>query len=292
MKVLSKYIVLFNIALLVGFTYLLADVASLLIGQRLEVDMDLPPVESLAATTGQVRPTKELYKAIVERNIFGTRSAVGSIALTESVAPVERSPLRIKLVGTIVGIPEDSYAVIFDQEKKKQHLYRLNDPVGDDGKLIEIRRDQVVLLREGGLKETFEVDWTEKSKKKTSKRKPRAAAVPSRQSSSDKTHWVLDKKEVQETIQNLPQLLTQARVVPHIGADGKSQGFRMVSIKPNSFYQRIGLQNGDVIQHINGIEVRDPQTFMSVFNQLRNETSMTLDLIRNNQKETFSYEIR
>ena len=290
MQVLAKYVGVFNIALLVGFTYLLADLASLLIGQRLEVNPALPPVESLTTTSAQVRPSQEIYKAILERNIFSAQP-VGRIAPTGAVAPVQRPPLQIRLIGTVVGTPEDTFAVIFDQATKQQHLYRLGDPVGEDGKLVEIERNQVAVLREKGLKETFEVIWTEVSPKGKSKKKPRTAAAvlppPSGQ-----TRWVLDKQEVQETLQNLPLLLTQARVIPHINAKGKNEGFRIVSIKPDSFYQRIGLQNGDVIQQINGIEIKDPQTFMSVFGQLKNETSITLDLIRKNQKESFSYEIR
>jgi general secretion pathway protein C len=290
MQILAKYIGVLNIALLAGFTYLLADLASLLIGQRLEVNPALPPVESLAKTSGQVRPNQEIYKAILERNIFSSQP-VGSIAPMESVAPVQRLPLRIRLLGTIVGAPEDSFAVIFDQATSVQHLYRLGDPVGDDGKLVKIERNQVAVLRGEGLKETFRVIWTEESPEDPSKKKPRAAAVAPLPS-SEQTRWILDKQEVQETLENLPQLLTKARVIPHISAEGKNEGFRIVSIKPDSFYQRIGLQNGDVIQQINGIEVKDPQTFMSVFNQLKNETSITLDLIRKNQKESFSYEIR
>jgi general secretion pathway protein C len=86
--------------------------------------------------------------------------------------------------------------------------------------------------------------------------------------------------------------LTKARVVPDLTPDGKSDGFRIVSISPASFYERIGLRNGDVIQRINGIEVKDPQSFMQVFTQLKDETNITMDLMRNNQKESFSYEIR
>jgi general secretion pathway protein C len=290
MQVLDKYVGVFNIVLLAGFTYLLADLSSLLIGQRLEVNPALPPVESLTTTSGQVRPSQEIYKAILERNIFSTQP-VGSIAPTEAIAPVRRLPLQIRLIGTVVGNPEDTFAVIFNQATKQQHLYRLGDPVGDDGKLVEIERNQVAVLREEGLRETYEVIWTEETPNGRSKKKPRtAAAVPP--PLSGQSRWVLDKQEVQETLQNLPQLLTKARVIPHISAEGKNEGFRIVSIKPDSFYQRIGLQNGDVIQQINGIEVKDPQTFMSVFNQLKNETSITLDLIRKNQKESFSYEIR
>lgn len=288
MQIVARYIVVFNIALLAGFAYLLADLVNLMVGQKFEINPVLPPVESLVSTSGQVSPTKETYKVILDRNIF-TSQPVSRIASQEPVAPVQRLPLQIQLVGTVAGASEDSFAIIRDQATKEEHLYRLGDSVGSDGKLIEIRRNQVVLLREGGLKETIEVIWTEKTNR-PGKSPPRAAKSGS--APSGQTHWALDRQEVDEALQNLPQLLTQARVIPHISSDGQNQGFRIVSIKPGSFYQKIGLKNGDVIQQINGIEVKDPQTFMSVFNQLRNEKSVTLDLIRRNKKETFSYEVR
>ncbi|MCI0529943.1 MAG: PDZ domain-containing protein, partial [Nitrospira sp.] len=67
---------------------------------------------------------------------------------------------------------------------------------------------------------------------------------------------------------------------------------RIFSIVPDSFFSKIGLQNGDVLQRINGIEVKDPENFMKVFQQLKGETSVSLDLMRNNQRQTFAYEIR
>jgi len=119
------------------------------------------------------------------------------------------------------------------------------------------------------------------------------STLPSTHNTTSKTATLPPALElVSEALQNLPELLTMARIIPHINKDGQNEGFRIVSIKPDSFYQRIGLVNGDVLQQINGIEIKDPGTFMSVFNQLKNESSITVDLIRNNQKETLSYEIR
>ncbi len=81
-------------------------------------------------------------------------------------------------------------------------------------------------------------------------------------------------------------------MVPNLGPDGKNNGFRVVSISPSSFYEKIGLRNGDILQRINGIDVRDPATFMQIFTQLKEESSISLDLMRNNRKESFTYEIR
>jgi len=103
--------------------------------------------------------------------------------------------------------------------------------------------------------------------------------------------WVLDKQEVNAALGNLSQLLTKARVVPNF-TDGKPDGFKIFSIAPDSLYAKIGLQNGDVLQQINGVEVKDPENFMRVFQQLRDETHIALDFVRNSQRESYTYEIR
>ncbi|HXC61715.1 MAG TPA: type II secretion system protein GspC, partial [Nitrospiria bacterium] len=61
---------------------------------------------------------------------------------------------------------------------------------------------------------------------------------------------------------------------------------------PQSFYEKIGLQNGDVLQQVNGVEIKDPQSFLAVFQQLKEENNFSLDLMRNSSKETFQYDIR
>jgi general secretion pathway protein C len=294
MRFFIKYLWLVNIVFLTGFSYLVADLASLFIGQRLEVHPLLPPVESLLEASGQVKANPVTYSAIVDRNIFSSKP-LGSLAQPEAAPFVPRTPLRIKLIGTIAGDPENSFAVIEDLATKEQHLYRLQDLVSEDGKLVAIRRNEVVLLREGGLEETFQIvieETAPESKTPIARSQAPEPPQPSPAAPAAQTSFVLDKQEVTAALENLPQLLTKARVVPHLSAEGKNEGFRIVSIQPDSLYQRIGLQNGDVIQQINGIEVKDPETFMRVFNQLKNESNISLDLIRNNKKESFSYEIR
>jgi general secretion pathway protein C len=204
---------------------------------------------------------------------------------------VQLPPLRVRLVGTIVGEPEESLAVIEDMGTKEQQLYHIEDIVGTDAKLIAVARNEVTFLR-GTIRETLTVQ--EEGAAGQPAMPPSMAPVPTAapRPAGGQNSWVLDKQEVTAALENLPQLLTKARMVPNLSPDGKNDGFRIVSISPASFYERIGLHNGDVIQRINGVEVKDPQTFMQVFNQLRDESNITMDLMRNSQKETFSYEIR
>jgi len=289
---MKRYLWTLNVLFLLGFSYFVADLVSLFIGRQLELPARSVAVEWSATTEAQVKPMAEIYSSIVDRNIFGIKpsAAIGSPEEMTPL-PVQLPPLRVRLVGTIVGASEDSLAIIEDMGTKEQRLYHVEDIVGGDAKLIEVTRNEVTFLR-GAVRETLTV---QEEGAPGQPMMPQASmpvpALPP-QAAGSQSNWVLDKQEVTAALENLPQLLTKARVVPNLSPEGKNDGFRVVSISPASFYERIGLRNGDVIQRINGVEVKDPQTFMQVFNQLKDESNITMDLMRNSQKETFSYEIR
>jgi len=40
------------------------------------------------------------------------------------------------------------------------------------------------------------------------------------------------------------------------------------------------------------VEIKDPGTMLSLFQQLRNESSVKLDVLRNNQRTTMMFDIR
>jgi len=288
---MKRYLWTLNVLFLLGFSYFVADLVSLFIGRQLELPARSSSVEWTATTEAQLKPMAEIYSSIVDRNIFGIKPSAAIGSPEEMPPPVQLPPLRVRLVGTIVGEPEESLAVIEDMGTKEQRLYHIEDIVGTDAKLIEVSRNEVTFLR-GAIRETLTVQEENATGQPMSPQAAMPVPVMPPRPTGSQSNWVLDKQEVTAALENLPQLLTKARVVPNLSSDGKNDGFRVVSISPASFYERIGLRSGDVIQRINGVEVKDPQTFMQVFNQLKDESSITMDLMRNNQKETFSYEIR
>ena len=74
--------------------------------------------------------------------------------------------------------------------------------------------------------------------------------------------------------------------------DGRLDGFRLYSVTPQGFFDRIGLHTNDLLQRINGVEIRDPGMLLSLFQQLRNERTVRVDIVRNAQRQTLTYEIR
>ena len=91
------------------------------------------------------------------------------------------------------------------------------------------------------------------------------------------------KKSVLDgTLSNLNSVATQARIVPSF-KNGVANGFKVFSIQPNSFYTAIGVENGDVIQKINGYEINSPDKALEIYQKLREARHVTVDVERNGQ---------
>ena len=110
-----------------------------------------------------------------------------------------------------------------------------------------------------------------------------------RQVSEDK--WLLATQEVDQLRSNMSSLMTQIRVVPNF-TDGQPDGFKVFAIRPGSIFARIGLQNGDVIKRINGLEIQGPEQAFAAYQQLAAETNIQIDLVRRSENKTLTYEIR
>ena len=82
-----------------------------------------------------------------------------------------------------------------------------------------------------------------------------------------------------------------ARIVPEM-KDGRAAGFRLFSVRPDGPFAKIGLQNGDVISAINGLEMSSPDQALMVYTKLKSASHLSVGLERNGQKITKEYNIR
>jgi general secretion pathway protein C len=73
---------------------------------------------------------------------------------------------------------------------------------------------------------------------------------------------------------------------------GQPRGFRLTTIVPGSLLQKIGLQAGDVIQKVNGLTINSPAESLQAFQQLQNESTVRLEILRRNRATTLSYELQ
>lgn len=265
------------VALLTLSAYFLADTVDAVIGRSLDA---APTFTMPAQAPASLEPRRELsdYSSVLDRGLFGEGKPPSAAPAAAAVVT------NYKLVGTVEG---DGFSGAVLEDTTGQAFYRKHQKLPDGSQIVKVLHDKVTLRRSDGSTAIIEIlDDT----KIVSVSKP---AVPAgsgvRKVSEGK--FAVDQREVLASTENLNQLLTQARALPFV-EQGKTVGFRISEIVPGSLYEKIGLQNGDVIQKINSQDVDDPGKFFQLYQGLKEERSISIDLMRGGQRQSFSYEIR
>ena len=196
---------------------------------------------------------------------------------------------KLRLIGVVLGDQRGVFAIVEELASKQQSLYHLHDSVLDLGEVSEIRRNGIV-IRQGNVEELLELALSENLAGPVGS--SGTVSTPSQGSTPGvPIRKVVDRREVEQAMSDLPKLLSQARAAPHM-VNGAVNGFRLDYIAPASFYEKIGVQAGDVLQRVNGVDIRDPGTMLNLLQQLKNEQIVKLDVVRNNQRSTITYELR
>lgn len=242
----------------------------------------------------------DYYAPVWERNIFNPEreSAVEpemfDVGVVEEEVEVEEemdvplSSLNYKLIGTVVGPPADSFAIIDTGDKKKQMLYRLGEKIGDV-EIIRIQRNRVI-LNNAGREEMLEVKFDEVALAiRDARRTDAAGSRGIRKVSANK--FILDREEVERLSGDVSRFMTQVRVVPNL-VKGKPSGYKLLNIKKGSLVESIGLENGDIVKEINGKSINKPEEAFLAYQQLKDGGGFTIEIERKGKAETIYYEVR
>jgi general secretion pathway protein C len=277
MKEKSKTYVLALIALLTLSAYLLADTVDAMIGRSLDASAKVSrPMDQERSV---IEPRRELsdYSSILERGLFGEgRGPSAGPAAAESYS-------AYTLIGTIEG--ESFSGAVLADATNQQAFYRHDQKLPDGSLLVKVKRDRVTLKRPDGS--TVELQIVDDTKIVNV-----AKAVPgSGVRKVGEGRFMVDQREIASSTENLSQVLTQARALPYMEA-GKTVGFRISEIVPGSIYEKIGLLNGDVVQRVNSQDVDDPGKFFQLYQGLKDEKRISIDLLRNGQRQSLNYDVR
>jgi general secretion pathway protein C len=275
MKEEKTYYTLALVVLLTISAYFLADTVDAMIGRSLEAAPTF--TAPLQRERAGLEPRKGLsdYSSILDRGLFGEGKGPSSGPAVSSSA--------YKLIGTIEG---ESFAGAVLEDSSGQTFFRIHQKLPDDSVIIKVQKTKVTLRRPDG--QTFDIEVVDET---------RIVTVPSAGPSGPGVRkvtdnkWMVDQREMLASTENMSQILTQARALPFM-EQGKTVGFRISEIVPGSIYEKIGLQNGDVIQRVNAQDVDDPAKFFQLYQGLRTERNITIDLLRGGQRQTLNYEIR
>ncbi|MEW6441479.1 MAG: type II secretion system protein GspC [bacterium] len=298
---LKRYLWIRNILFVIALSYLAAGVGNTVLLSRLPPPAPAPdrPAVSKPGPQSPDGKAANTYSLITRRNVFNsayTGEALDSDTgkVQPASAPLKKADLNVKLIGTVAGSREDSFAIIEDGSTRLQELYQADDTIQDQARILQIERCKIILLRDGvqEVLECPEEAVPEEQKSAVAYGAPAgASAAPAGVKAVSETEFMIDENEVEKAMGNINQLLTQIRVVPNF-QDGKPNGFKVFAIKPDSLFAKIGLKNGDVIQKVNGRDITSPERALEVFQELRNEKSLSVDMLRRGAPQSLRYEVR
>jgi general secretion pathway protein C len=245
---------------------------------------------------------------ILKRNVFcSTCPPILGETTTENstptIPPLQKTALPLKLLAVMYAAPPAekwSVAVIRDNDAKTAGPYGVGSSLRETT-IDQIDPTRVYLDFGGGRREYLELLDEPPPK-------PGAPAAPAPQHAAppaDPLAAELDKGikktgansyEVQHStldslLGNMGALARAARIVPET-RDGKSIGFRLFSIKSDGPFGKIGLQNGDIVSAINGLEMTSPDKALEVYTKLKTANHLSVGVERNGQKVTMDYNIR
>ena len=107
----------------------------------------------------------------------------------------------------------------------------------------------------------------------------------------DGTHTTMPRATVDALLGHAAALVTGARVVPSMKS-GQLDGYKLFAIRPSSLFARLGFENGDTVQSINGARLADVDDLTSLLNDAkRKASSFVFELVRRGQPVTLTIQI-
>lgn len=306
--ILKKYFWVVNlvvVAICAGFAG--RATAHFLAGAYLAGDDGPRPAQRRTNTAAPAKVHGKESDEIVKRNVFCSGCvpivAVASTTPGADSNDPQKTSLQLELVSTMVVPTDDAWsmAVIRDLSTKEKDpgMYAKGSVIGGTGATLVKVVNKRAYLRNAGRLEYVEMDGAAAPPASSSMVAsiPPPPAIDTSMGDVDKgvtcngNNCNVERQLVDKLLSNTAMLATAARFVPSI-KDGKPNGFKLYAIRPNSIFGKIGLQNGDTVRAINGLDMSSPDKALEVYTKLRNASHLSVQVERRGENLTLDYSIR
>lgn len=245
------------------------------------------------------RPKADDFKEILKRNVFNSeqREEVAKDgASSQTQCELTKSDLPLKFTGVIFGGTRETSLVLLESTATKEaDTFVYKDVIPGEATIVDIQRDKVFFEREGmGCPEYLDLQQPEPVKRRV----PGVARSHSSSSSvggsglgfefseagftrSKDGNIVTDRRWVDKALtSDFAKTLQDAKASPNL-VNNQVKGFVLTRIRPDSVYEKMGFQDGDIVESINGIDLNDAARAIQTLNSLRQENSIELNFKRN-----------
>lgn len=262
--------------------------------------------ESEGMTTGaaalgspQMANAIALKKEILGRNLFNAEGKLAPETLKDDQKLIRKdmtldfekvectsAELPVQINGTIfTGDPLKSFAILKDPKIADADIYKPGDAIIDheDYEIYKVGRG-VLEVRKGNNKICVAINgYGKRDGEGGGEFQASATTKPAGESKEFEFDAAFISQEIGP---GYATILNCAKLIPEIDASGKMQGFKMISIATSCLFDRIQIQNGDVVTEVNGVSLKDPGQGFKLYQSLQEERTTTINILRNGEPIT------
>jgi len=250
--------------------------------------------------SGNSPPTEQWTNIFAPDAGMGIPSKYGEVAASSAIP---NSNTRYQLLGTISSESRSSRRAILWADGMTDPLLAREQQEIEPGVRVSSIEREFVRLKRNGIEELLELLPVG-----SRSRGPSAAPAPTVTRSRavrpapepgvsievnriGENAFSMDEATVTQLTGNINQFMTQARIIPYFEGN-QSAGYRLAAVRPGSAFEQLGFRAGDIIQRVNTVELTSPEKMYTIFQNLKDEKRVSVDVLRQGQKTTLTYEIR
>jgi type II secretion system protein C len=244
-------------------------------------DMDLAYADTLS------------FDASISLSPLFTVPETGTVVKTEDgVKVVEDSPLlrRYELNGVIMLPKNKSIALIRKAGQRDSAVYRIGDAI-EQMEVVKIEQKAVV-LRSQDKTVILPMYYRYTAKTAESTEPPVREQAAAEYEGSRRVQKVLSRSDVEDKVfSKVNEILTQIAISPYM-KDGQMDGLRLVRVPQGNIVYELGGRSGDLVKRVNGHELNQIDQMYKLWENIKDDSKITVDLERNKQIYSFDFDIR
>lgn len=229
---------------------------------------------------------------IQQLNLFGQENQAPEAQPEETVTDAPETQLNLILTGVVASsVVADAAAII--EHKGTQLVYGLGEKIdGTNATLNQVQADRVI-IKNGVRKETLMLDGLDYDEANQRREQPAAGRTlttnnrrPAPPRPSQPAQLSQEAAQATSALREQPGDFTDFISITPKTDNGQLMGYQVKPGKNPALFQSAGLQAGDVIIQINGLDLTDTQQSMEAMNALRSAQTIELTLTRDGDYQT------
>lgn len=239
------------------------------------------------------------YNTVSGRNIFAANGVIPDALVDKSKPDAQKeadpvpSQLPLTLIGTLVhSNPAKSIAAIEVKGKNQVISYSPGKEIENMAAILKVERQKVIFRNLNSNRLEY-IEMKKDQKLAFGGGKPTVPGTTGKEVQKiGENNFTLKRADLLKYTNDLSSILMQARAVPNREpGTGNINGFRLLDMQPGSIYEQLGLQRMDVIKAVNGTPVDSPAKAMELYQTLKNDPKVSIQIERNGKSEALNYNI-